>query len=609
MRNLLHGVLLAFAVSCCAIPCFAQETRTIVILDATAQMSANLGQKRKLDWVKSGLGAAVSRMDQGSFFGLWAFGANPQKKCDAMSELVPLQPASAAAGAVGKALGALQPRAARAPVMSTLEAALKSAASPDGKAVSAILIAGTGDDCVGDICAMAGRLHDLYPNGKLTVLGVGMSDQTAASFTCAAKAMGGAFTAIKSGADLERNLRQSLGATQTPAQPKSGLATTPPIATNGMTEANAPEKQAAAGASASPLSAKPVLNEPEEKIVLPPQPEPNVVLSAVLAPGMPPLEAGVTWEIYKFQVTPTQQLRMAEAPLWVGGGGQARAKLPEGPYAVKLAYGLATASGEFTLGAEKVEKTIVMDAGTIAAEALQTPAGSPASDPFFVLYRQKTAAAREELGRSSETPALFHLNAGDYALAAFAGPAMLDTSVKVVAGKVSAVRIALNVGTLEIKTFAKENALELVPAWHQIFWAASGEKKSAPPLARFSASAQRLQLPAGSYRLETIYGNAREEKAVAVTAGQTTPVTVILNAGEAKVSLPSGKSDKVCAVYEAGADRKAEPVGRAAGADIRFILKAGRYELECRGKGEDATPKQAEITIVAGEVSSARFEN
>jgi hypothetical protein len=129
------------------------------------------------------------------------------------------------------------------------------------------------------------------------------------------------------------------------------------------------------------------------------------------------------------------------------------------------------------------------------------------------------------------------------------------------------------------------------------------------PLARFPASSHRLQLPSGAYRLETIYGSAREEKAVTVTAGQATPVTVILNAGEAKVSLPAGKTGKVCAVYEAGSDRKAEPAGRAAGADMRFILKAGRYDLECRGKGESAPPKQTEITIVAGEVSSAKFEN
>lgn len=609
MRNLLNGVLVACALCWSGFPCAAEEARTIVVLDATAQMSANLGQKRKLDWVKSGLGAAVSRMEQGHSFGLWAFGANPQKKCDEVSELVPLQPASAVTGAVDKAFAGLQPKAGRAPAMGTLQAALKSAASTDGKAaVSAILIAGTGDDCIGDICGMAGRLHDLYPNGKLTVLGMDMGEKAAANFTCAAKAMGGSFIAIKSGADLDRNLRQTLGVTQAAGQPKAAQAT-PPIPANWPAEASASEKQTASAASTSQPPAQPAPKEPEEKIVTPPQPDANVVLSAVPASGMQPLDAGLTWEIYKIQVTPTGQIRAAEAPLWVGGGGQARAKLPEGRYAVKLAYGLAIASGEFALGAEKVEKTIVMDAGTIAAEALQAPAGPSAADAFFILYRQKTSAAREELGRSSETPALFQLNAGEYVLSALAGPAKLDTAVKVVAGKVSAVRIALDVGTLEIKTFAKENAPELVTAWHQIFPAASGQRKGSVPLVRFPASSHRLQLPAGAYRLETIYGNARVEKAVTVTAGQATPVTVILNAGEAKVSLPAGKTGKLCAVYEAGADRKAEPAARAAGADMRFILKAGRYDLECRGKWESEPPKQTEITIVAGEVSSAKFEN
>ncbi len=605
MRKQLNGVLLAFALCCSAFPCAAEEARAIVVLDATAQMGAVMGQKRKLDWVKSGLGAAVSRMDQGSFFGLWAFGANPQKKCDDLSELVPLQSASAAAGAVDKAFDALSPKAARAPAMGALQAALKSAASPDGKAVSAILIAGTGDDCASDICATAARLHDLYPKGKLTVLGVDMSEKAAANFTCAAKAMGGSFTAIKSGADLERSLRQALGVGQTA---KAALGITP-IAPNWVAEANAPEKQAAAAASTSPPQVQPAPKEPEEKVVTPPPPDANVVLSAVLASGAPPLQAGLTWEIYKIQVTPTGQVRTAEAPLWVGGGGQARAKLPEGRYAVKLAYGFATASGEFTLGAEKVDKTIVMDAGSIAAEALQASAGPAAGDAFFILYKQKTSAAREELGRSSETPALFHLNAGEYVLSALAGPAKLDTTVKVVAGKVSAVRIVLNVGTLEIKTFAKENAPELVTAWHQIFPAASDSKKGSAPLARFPASWHRLQLPAGAYRLETIYGNAREENTVAVTAGRATPVTVILNAGEARVSLPSGKTGNVCAIYKAGASREAEPAGRAAGAGMRFILKAGRYDLECRGKGDSAPPKQTEITIVAGEVSAAKIEN
>ena len=339
----------------------------------------------------------------------------------------------------------------------------------------------------------------------------------------------------------------------------------------------------------------------------PPQPEPNVVLSASLVSGMPPLEAGVTWEIYKIQITPTGQVRTAEAPLWVGGGGLAKAKLPEGRYGVKVAYGLATGSGEFTLGAEKVEKTIALAAGTIVAEAQQASNGPPVGDAFFIVSKPKTQA-REELGRSSGAPALFHLNEGDYVLSAFAGAATLDASVKVVAGKVSIVRMPLSVGALEIKTFAKEDSPEHVAAWHRLSPAASDSKNAALPALRLSGYSNKLQLPAGSYRLESIYGSARVESIVTVKAGQLTSQNVILNAGEAQLSLPSGKSDKVCAVYEAGADRKAGPVARAAGSDIRFILKAGRYDVECRGKGESTPAKQTEISVVAGQVLSAKIQ-
>jgi hypothetical protein len=484
--------------------------------------------------------------------------------------------------------------------MDALQFALKSIGPADGRFVSAVLIAGTGDDCIGDICAAAGRLHGVYPNARLTVLGMNMSEQAAANFTCAAKAMGGAFIGVKSGADLERHLQETFGTAQTAGQAKAA-AVTPSNAASGENEAHQPD-----GSSTAPANTASPADQPAEKEADAsprPQPEPNVVLSAVLASGMPPLEAGVTWEIYRVQVTPTGQLRTAEAPLWVGGGGQAKAKLPEGSYSVRIAYGLATASGEFTLGTEKVEKTIALDAGTIVAEAQQAPNGPPAGDAFFIVSKH-----REELGRSSGAPALFHLNAGDYVLSAFADAATLDTSVKVIAGKVSMVRMPLGLGTLEIKTFAKEGSPELVTAWHRLSPAASDSKNGGIPVLRVSGSSNRVYLPAGSYRLETVYGNAREESVVTVKAGQLISQNVILNAGEAKLSLLSGKTDKICAIYEAGADRKGGPVGRAAGSEIRLILKAGRYDVECSAKGENAPPKQTEIRVVAGEVQSAKIE-
>jgi hypothetical protein len=633
--------VLLFLALCWPVRGFAAgEARSLVILDVTAQMGAALGQKQKLEWAKASISATVNRLDPTSSFGLWAFGANPEKKCEGVTELAPLQASGAAQKTVEKALSALRPKAARAPAFGALEAALKSPGLADGKPMSAVFIGGTRDDCVKDVCAEAERLHGLYPNAKLTVLGLGMNDQAVASYTCAAKAMGGAFIAVKTGADLEKTLRQTLGvAPGAPQQKASAPATpVPGVAPAASAEAKpepaqkaasgpsavkaappekaAPnEKAAAAEKSAPAVASAPAPKEqapppPVDERPAPPQPplEPNVVLSAALTSGSPPLDAGVTWEIYKVQTTPTGQTRLAEAPLWVGGGGQAKAKLPEGRYSARATYGYATASEEFAVASGKVEKTVALEAGTVAVEALQTAGGAPAGGAFFTLYRLKAGGGQEELGRSSEAPALFHVNAGSYALLAVAGLAKVEAPVKAVAGKVSVARVAMNVGVLEIDAIAQEGARKTAPAWQHITpLGAEWRSVAAVPLRVFGGP-HRLQLPAGTYKLETSYGGAREESTVTVAAGQTTSKTVNLNAGEAKLSLPPGKQDKICAVYEAGSNRKT-PLDRAAGADIHFVLKAGRYEVDCRKKGETAPAKPTEITVVAGEVQSAKIED
>jgi hypothetical protein len=624
MRALHIGVFISLVLCWSPLRCAADDARTVVVLDATAQMSAALGQKRKIDWAKASIGAAAGRLDPAGSFALWSFGGNPQKKCEDKGELVPLQPAGAAVKSLDGAMAALAPKASRAPALGALEAALKSPGLADGKPVLAVLIAGTGDDCVSDLCGAAGRLHGAYPNAKLTVLGLNMSEGPAAAYACAAKAMGGAFIGVKSGADLDKNLKQALSAAQAapgqkaapgapasaekPANPQAQQKAPAPAATSPA--ANADDKAAPAVASA-PAPKEPPVSPPAppaaEERPAPSAIEPNVVLSAALSSGSPQLDSGVTWEITKIQVTPTGQTRLAEAPLWIGGGGLAKAKLPEGRYSAKLTYGSAAATGEFAVAAAgKVEKTIPLEAGAIAAEALQAPGGQPADGAFFILRKPKTG---EELGRSSEAPALFHVNAGEYVLSASAGLAKLDAAVKVVAGKVSVVRMAMNVGALEIKTLAAEGSEKPVPAWHVLTPVTGDASKAGGGALRLLGASHRLQLPAGGYRLETVYGAAKQESAVTVAAGQTASKTVILDVGEAKVSLAAGQPDRICAVYEAGADRKTEPVGRAAGAEMHFFLKAGRYELDCRKKGDAAPQKTAEIKVVAGEVQSAKIED
>ncbi len=581
----------------------AAQSKTVLVIDTTAQMSAKLGQVRKIDAVKSAVADAVTRMDPQAPLGVWAFGIDPAKKCEDKAALVPIQPAGTAAPALDKALRPVQPKAGRAPVFGALQAALAAAGEPKDAAISAIIIAGTGDDCLSDICSNAKTLHTIYPNAKLSVLGVHMSEQPAASLTCAAKAMGGEFTAVKSASDLDKLLRQSLGISAD-AKPAKASMNQPAAAEPAKTQGG--DKMLAMGARGQAAPAAPPVS-PEAKPAVPqaPQPEPNTLLSAVLADGQPPLDAGVTWEIYKIVTTPTGQQKMAETPSWVGGGGKAQARLAEGRYAVRAAYGFASAEDSIAVNGGKAEKTVALNAGTIAAEGLQTQGAGAADGAFFKLSRRKQGGGLEELGRSSETPTAFHVNAGEYVLSASAGPAALASTVKVEAGKVSVVRMALNVGTLEIKAYETEGAAGTVPAWQRIYPAAGAGKK---PLLIAGGAAPRVQLPAGDYRLETVYGNARVESVFSIAAGQTVAKTVVLSAGQAKISVPAGKPARVCAVYEEGADRGAGPAGRAAGTAMSFILRAGVYNAECRAHGAPAPAKPVEFRVVAGETQETKLQ-
>jgi hypothetical protein len=597
MRTVLRLSLCGIALSLSAMNCAAGDSKTVLVLDATLQMGANLGQHRKIDAVRAAAAGAISRMDPQAPLGVWAFGADPAKKCEDKGLLVALQAAGAAGGALDKALSQVQPRAGRAPVGGVLEAALAGAGEPKDAAISAIIIAGTGDDCGADICSGAQKLHAAYPNAKLNVLGLGMSEQNAASYTCAAKAMGGAFMTAKTATDLDKLLRQTLGiAADAKPAAKGAAQETPKTPGEAQKQAAAAPEQGAAAGTKAPAAAAPAPVEIK--------PEPNTVLTAVLADGAPALDAGVSWEIYKVNTTATGQAKTAETPSWVGGGGKAEVKLAEGRYIVRAGYGYARTEASITVDAGKLEKTVVLNAGTISAEGLQKAGGSPADGVFFVLTKQSEPSV--ELGRSSNAPAIFHVNAGGYTLLASSGAAKITGNAKVEAGKVSVVRMALNVGALQIMTFQTEGVANTGAGWHRVYPAASDPKKAAP-LVTVQAATKRLQLPAGDYRLVSEYGNARIETEVSLAAGQTVTKNVVLDAGQAKITVPGGKPARVCAVYAEGADHNIGPVGRAAGAEMSFTLKAGAYEAECRSRGAPLPVKPAEFRVTAGQTLEVKL--
>ena len=108
------------------------------------------------------------------------------------------------------------------------------------------------------MCDEAKKLRTAYPNAKLSVLGIGMSEQPAANFSCAAKAMGGEFTAVKLATDLDKLLRQAFGVSLDGKPAKHSTAVAPPPEPDegaGKKQAAAPEPAMPQGAGAKQAAA------------------------------------------------------------------------------------------------------------------------------------------------------------------------------------------------------------------------------------------------------------------------------------------------------------------------------------------------------------------
>ncbi len=146
-----------------------------------------------------------------------------------------------------------------------------------------------------------------------------------------------------------------------------------------------------------------------------------------------------------------------------------------------MTYGFATVISEFAVGPGIGEKAISLEAGTIAAEALQAEGGQAADGAFFVLSQGKNGT-QELVGKSSQIPAIFHVSTGEYVLTASAGLAKLTATVKVEPGKVSLVRMVLGAGTLDVKTFTAAGSPKNARAWHMLYPVSADPAKRMAPL-------------------------------------------------------------------------------------------------------------------------------
>lgn len=360
-----------------------------------------------------------------------------------------------------------------------------------------------------------------------------------------------------------------------------------------------PQKRGTPPPTAKSPAARPAKPAP------PPLPAINLTMTATATADGAAIKTGLSWRV--FPATLPAAGKQAPEPVWTEAGEKMQARLPDGDYVVEARHGLASARKQVTLKDGKpLEDTISLELGLLAARALAAPGGQPLTPALFRIYRE-TDGGREEIGRSSAEPAQFGLSAGSYILRAESGIANAETPVAVEAGKVTVADVSLNVGALEISTFAVAGAPKLVSAIHHIYPAENPGADPTKALMRVSGGSHSVNLPAGKYRVETVAGLIRQENTVTISPGETARLGVVLNAGELRVVPPIAGGPEICSLAPARLLGMigGTPLGKAAGPNASFLVPSGSYALTCHPAGQPQQKRKWSGEVKAGEVVQA----
>lgn len=375
-----------------------------------------------------------------------------------------------------------------------------------------------------------------------------------------------------------------------------------------VTEVRRSSRKARRKAAAPKTKTAPVIAAP----AAPPLP-PNVTLRARLAAVGPVLTEGIGWRVLKAK--PDGPVK-DDAVVWSGGGAEPSFHLNPGRYYVEASFGLARKGQDIEIPAEGVvESTIALNAGTILAHGVATPGGQALDKMFYALRAtDDVGTPGSEVGRSSMSPATFHVPAGKYRLSLQHGLAKTEIPVVVAAGQEVKAEGVLNSGHLKLTATAAPGGPVLDNA---VFFVYAEDNTGSPrELARSELAEAEFDLPAGRYRVAALWGLAKVERQLTVKPGANMVETLVLDAGTIKMtSVLAGRDaplDKllVYKVYALSDDQGAsgQSVATSAKPTLLMQLKAGKYRIESQYGWHNARQTR-EVDVAAGETAELAFEH
>ncbi|MCP4113279.1 MAG: SH3 domain-containing protein [Desulfobacteraceae bacterium] len=179
----------------------------IFIIDASASMDGQLGDKTKIDSVKNVLTQLAKELPDGQNIGLTVFGGSQKGDCKDVKGLIPLS-------RINKKVFIEQVQNITPMGMTPLSLALQRTAEKLKKIkplTTIVLIADGQDTCMGDPCELVGKLGAKKIKSVINVIGLGIPEPEKEQLSCIARDSGGIYFSAKNIGELTAVTGEAIG--------------------------------------------------------------------------------------------------------------------------------------------------------------------------------------------------------------------------------------------------------------------------------------------------------------------------------------------------------------------------------------------------------------
>ena len=513
--------------------------RTIIVLDASGSMWAQIDGKSRIEIAKETVRTVVGNLPPDREIGLMVYGHRDKGSCEDIELVVP--PAAGTSAAIIAATNKISPKG-KTPLSAAVKQAAEALKYTEEKA-TVILVTDGLETCNADPCALGAELEKAGVDFTAHVVGFGLTEAEGKKVACLATNTGGQYIQASDAKSLTKALTTTVLKTETP----------PP-----------PPKPAAV--------------------------EFNFVPSLVLSEGGPVVndDAGNVWEIYKIKSDGTQGERVTTEY------NRYKGKLEAGEYIVKALLGAASTEQKITIEATKASTPLfVLNAGTTIIHPRAAP-GAEVTDAAAVLSKYPGGSTTNYGNVKLIVPA------GEQTVTVAIGNGSVSETFNVAAGEVVEKDIIAGVGHVVFNAFYVEGMR--VDDTGTAFTVSQATKKidgSRVGMGTAYGPDTKFDLPGGDYVALIEIGGTKVETPFSVKVGEASAVNAKLNAGILSVKAPGYDGWKVLSA-KPKIDGSREQFAYNFGEEWQTTLVAGDY-LVVTTKKDESGSKETPVSIKAGE--------